>query len=82
VLIRDTAKKLYLGEQNTWVKAISAGRDFVTCTAAITYLSALRMKGVELYCSFPNSTFDFPLSLEAYNGEPKKDAKPVRRVQK
>jgi len=67
VLISDKTKKLYLAEQDRWVRAIDHGRDFLTCSSAITHLTSQRMAEVELYCAFPNQEFDFILPLEAWS---------------
>jgi hypothetical protein len=67
VLIRDKSRKLYLAERGRWVEDAASGHDFHSCDTAIAHLRSQRLTGVDLWCAFPNSKYDFSLPTAAYS---------------
>jgi hypothetical protein len=67
VLIRDKSRKLYLAERGRWVEDAASGHDFGGGAAAMAHLRSQRLTGVDLWCAFPNSKYDFSLPTAAYS---------------
>ena len=67
VLIRDKSRKLYLAERGRWVEDAASGHDFGGGAAAMAHLRSQQLTGVDLWCAFPNSKYDFSLPTAAYS---------------